>query len=442
MPIAPPPRVIVVDNEREHLNGLVDALQRCGVSCRPLLYPEDLAECETNPHVRVIFADLNLLDGDFRVDPSSCHDAIGALITDIKPMGPYFIVLWTQHDTTGDDLKTFLGKKLEGAGPLAVATLQKADYMDLSDGHVREPSALAESIKKTIGSEPQVAALMSWEAHVMNATGNTVAEIGRLAEVVANNSDVSRGLAVLLAKLAVESVGLGNVEKDRFGAVIHALAPLLSDRLAASVVEETGTNHYQVWSAAFSDTDLSASAKLPSDVAAALNRASLVATDNLGSGDSRGAVVRLADLYPDNPLSCLFGIDESVAAQKQYRCKNYDGTRDYACEWVLVQAQAACDHAQGQPGPLPYYLGMEFPTNRDDRGGKPPGACWTSPAILRNGQCRFLRVNARFGVFVTREAVRSITPVYRLREQTINHLVHHIHAYGARPGMMSFPLPK
>ena len=33
---------------------------------------------------------------------------------------------------------------------------------------------------------------------------------------------------------------------------------------------------------------------------------------------------------------------------------------------------------------------------------------------------------------------RRLTPMFRLREQILNHLTYHIHTHGARPGMIAF----
>ena len=436
MPIAPPPRVVVIDDDLMHLNGLVDALHRCGMSCRPLHYPDDLVDYQSNPHVRVIFADLNLIDGDIDVDFGRCYDAIAGLISKIEPAGPYFVVLWTQHDTYAGKLKAHLDEKLGAVvRPLAVTPLPKEEYMDLSDGSVQDPSALEKAVGRTLKAEPQVAALLSWEAHVMKATGDTVAEVGRLAKSVDGDSDVSRRLAVLLAKLAVEAVGRYNVERNRFGAIGQALMPMLEDRLAASVGETVSEDLHGVWQAAFNDADMDAKSRLSPEIVGALNSAWLLAYDDPGAGDGRGVVLRFSDVYPTKSPSVLFNVDESKVAKTEYRCKDY-GEADDCCTWVLVQAQATCDHAQRRCGPLPYYLGLELPAHRNDKSGKPPAACWTSPVISLDSEQCLLRVNARFGVFLTRDVAQSKIPMYRLREQTINYLVHHIHAYGARPGMM------
>ena len=397
---------------------------------------------QPSPHVRVIFADLNLLGGRLGDDHTGMYDNIGSLIAEnIKPAGPYYIVLWTSHPAHAEKLETHLDKNLVGCvRPSTIIPLPKEDHINMEDGKVPNPPALVKAIKTIVAKEPQVAALLAWEAHVMNAASRTVAEIGRLAAVAPPGTESPQGLPRLLASLAVASVGEGNVEGNRFGAITRALAPVLSDRVATSAAQDAEISDAgDPWDAAFSEEDMKAG--LVPEVAAALNGSSLLATDHVGTGEDRGVVVRLSDVFVNKTFSCLFGMDESDAARQQFACKDYGKPEDRSYEWMLVQAQPACDHAQGRPGPLPFYLGLELPAGRAKGWRESPNACWMSPTFLlknNNDEIRVLHVNARFGVFVNKGAVRSKQPVYRLRQQLLDHLVAHIHAYGARPGMISF----
>lgn len=438
MPVAPAARIVVVDNEPDHLDGLMNALQQLDLSCRPLYYPQDLDGARPSPHVRVLFTDLNLVEGDMSPDPTTCYSAIGGLIQHtVQPRGPYIMVLWTQHDGHATELLTYLGDNLPvDLCPLTVAPLAKEKY--LLEGTVIDAQALVEAIDEVVATEPRVAALLSWEAHVMNAAGHTVSEIGRLARLV-NDSDLAGGIAVLLAKLAQASVGRVNVDRDRFGAVNRALVPVLADRVGTSATQrKDDTASEEAWHAAFDEKDVET--KLTDRIAAALNCASLIAPGEKQVGVARGAVVLLSDLASGEQYWNNFGLSDTATVEKQFGCTGYNDPKKEMCKRVLVQAQAACDHAQGQPGPLPFYLGLELPTSRIRKGRKPPMACWTSPTFTDSGddEIRVLHVNARFGIFLPRDIVRPIIPVYRLREQLINELIYHIHSYGSRPGVISF----
>ena len=108
----PPPRVIAIDDEREHLEGLTQGLNRYGAACLPVHFTGE-ADIMEYPHVRVIFADLHLGSGQIGNDPTKDFSIIGGLIEDrIKPSGPYFIILWTQYPKWAVALHEFLVQRL------------------------------------------------------------------------------------------------------------------------------------------------------------------------------------------------------------------------------------------------------------------------------------------------------------------------------------------
>lgn len=63
---------------------------------------------------------------------------------------------------------------------------------------------------------------------------------------------------------------------------------------------------------------------------------------------------------------------------------------------------------------------------------------WRGPALHLDGDARLIRVSARFPVALPRSYAPAVTPLFRLREQMLNHLTYHIHTHGARPGMIGF----
>ena len=148
----------------------------------------------------------------------------------------------------------------------------------------------------------------------------------------------------------------------------------------------------------------------------------------------RGAVVALPQEYLGN-FAEIFGLSEGDVAVKQYWRK---GGADQGADlcWVLVQAQAACDYAQMQPGPLPFLLGLCLPADKA-RTGTPPAALWRSPIFEFREEVQYLHVNARFQVTLANNDAHGAEPLFRLREQILNGLTYHIHSYGARPGFIS-----
>lgn len=427
-----PPRVIAVDDDRNHLEGLAKALNQCGVACLQLHFTGDPTDIKPCPHVRVIFADLHLGKGPVS-DHSRDFGIIGGFIEEtVEPSGPYFIVLWTMYPEEADKLKGNLETRLHGvAKPFAVLPLDKAKYLDAA-GNVKSTEKLVESIAAIARKQPQIVALLNWENRVLGAAADTVSSILSLASLGGGAVNQPEEVGRLLARLAVEAVGREHVEQDRFRAVNEALLPILADRVSEL---RSADDANEAWKEAFPEADLGRS--LSPDEAAKLNRSFHIETSMLpNTGSERGAVIPLPDSLSGEEFEVTFGLKQEIVAKKQFGCKNFLGGNE-RFQWILVQSQAACDYAQRQPGPLPFYLGLDIDVSNMSRD-KPPAALWTSPPFEINGRIRVLRVSARCQVSIPLQGAETDRPIYRLRDQLLTDLIHHVHTYGARPGMISF----
>ena len=417
------PRILAIDDDKKHLDGLVNGLQRNGVACLPIHFTGDPSALKPCPDVRIIFTDLNL------IGPASDHIAqfstLGGLLQErIAPRGPYFILLWTRYPDQAIALEGFLDERIEGVTkPFAVRSLAKADHLD-NEGNLRGEGRLTEAIRGLIAELPQMAALFNWESRVLRAAGNTVSSLLALASSDAS-TDRAAEAGRILRWLGIAAVGENHVDEDRFRAVNEALLPILADVIAKLRADEDAA----VWQAALpAGRPISFSQK----EAACLNGMVHVDTE-VTSGVDRGNVISLPPCVRQS-FEERFGIDEITAARKQFQCDDF-ATGD--ARWVLVQAQAACDYAQSRPGPVPCYLGLEMPCPTK-RSGAPPAALWISPALQLEGKVRQLRVSAAFPVSVGPTKFDQGEPIYRLRDQILNDLIYYVHSHGGRPGFLSF----
>ena len=424
------PRIIAIDDREDHLAGLADCLNRNGVACLRIHFTDDPTGIHACPDVRIVFADLNLVPG-MASDHTADFAVIGGLIENtIRPTGPYHIVLWTQYPEQAPALREFLDERL-GDGvtkPFDVCPLPKSEHID-QDGNTSD-EMLMEAIYNIVRGLPQVGALFDWEGQVLSAAGRTVSSILDLASQGDGDQRADR-LGRILGRLAVEAVGKEHVDRDRFRAINDALLPILADRVAKMGLQ--GLDE-QLWSEALTmpDTDVMP----PDQKAARLNRLVHIAGPDGISATERGAVVPLPASYRDD-FQGYFGLPEPQAAQRQFRCREL-APEDSRFRWILVQCQAACDHAQSNPGTLPYYLGLDFPEDNRSTSKKPPDSTWRGPVFEFEGEIRRLRVNAGSSLSLPLSAMQDVTPLYRLREQILNDLAYHLHTHGARPGIISF----
>lgn len=420
------PKVIAIDDEREHLEGLVNGLNQYGFSCLQVHFTGDMEGIDPCTHVRVIFADLHLGAGPVS-DHARDFAIIGGFIQEtIKPSGPYFIVLWTMYPEQAASLQENLEERLQDVTkPFAVLPLNKSDHLD-GNGNVKSIEKLVEAIKSIVEKQPQIAALFNWEERVSEAVADTVASIFRMVGDGERAQEVGR----LLAQLAVAAAGKDRVEQDRFRAVNEALLPILADHIASLRLRDEDD---ETWQAAFTQIDIG-NALSVAEAAKLNSRVHIDSTEGI-QGNDRGAIIALPDKL-SNKFEQTFGLPQEEAATKQFLCKNFVENND-RCRWILVQSQAACDYAQKRPGPLPYYLGLALNEEYKVKN-RPPEALWISPPFEAESTSFFLHINARFQVSLSSEDAEKEKPLYRLREQLLNDFIYRVHSYSARPGMISF----
>lgn len=426
------PRIVAIDNDCSHLKVLVTGLNRFGVGCLPVHFTENLDDLQACPNLRVLFADLHLVESS---DNDRVHFAnlAGLIETTFKPTGPYLIVLWTAYPSKAEELHRYVRDELCGVPkPFDVIALKKEDYREGADGW--NIGKLLEDIERLSQESPAFSALVDWEERVIEAAGDTVSSLMDIAMSEVGN-DTSENVAGLLHKLAVAAVGANNVASDRFRAVNEALLPILSDRVSAL---RTNDNSRNVWDKALSGAD--GSVGNSEGAVAKLNQMLHIDKEqNTIEAVSRGAVIPFARTLTRADFIDQFGLDETVAAKEQFRCSSFQNNcSDF--RWILVHVRASCDQAQDKPGTFSYYLGMDAKADKLSKSssGKLSGAVWESPNFEIEGEVRRLRVHALFQIALTKGRVERHPPVYRLREQLLAELTHHIHSHGSRPGIISF----
>ena len=140
--MAKSPRVVIIDDELPHLNGLADGLNHRGIPCYRVHYKGDPDEIIPCPDARLIIADLHLGSGVLAVDPTTDFSVLGSLLEEaIRPSGPYSILLWTMYPDHASGLREFLERLRSVPKPVSVEALSKVDYLD-NDGLVRDTEGL------------------------------------------------------------------------------------------------------------------------------------------------------------------------------------------------------------------------------------------------------------------------------------------------------------
>ena len=391
---------------------------------------------------------IHLTDSSAASDDKKHFAIIGSILEDgISPDGgPFILVIWTEHDHLVDQLKRYLDDngldpEKPHACPLAIASLDKRDFIDLSTGKPKDGGVekLRSAVRKAVSSQPQLSAMVEWESDVQSAARATLATLVDLVPHDGRDSNsFPSGLDETLSRLAQAAVGKANVATDARAAVAAALAPLLADRIAN---RDVANDAKQAWKQAVT---WQGSGELDAARAGKVNRmlhVAVPASEPIQSTDWGAVVGFPAEWWSDSrEMKQRFGVTRKQLLGDEYKIGRSDRGR---CQPSLVRVGAACDHAQNRPGPILYLFGLEIPADiqrREDNTGEVrlPASEWSSPTlVLPSGTDPFtLAVDTRYWVSVTSNDAASWKPVYRLREQLLMHLISHASGHMARPGIV------
>ena len=446
------PRFVVVDDKKEHLGAIIQAFQQLGSPCIGIQFnpAEELNKLHFRG-VRCLFLDLHLIEGQAGTDQRRHYGLIASILEDniSQNGGPFILVIWTEHEHYSNELREYLDAKLDPAKPharpLAVLAMQKEKFINTGDGTVNKPEELLAAIEDAVQSNSQLAALLGWEGDVLAAAGDTLASLLNLIAADMRTTTAFPGaLDVILSRLARESVGRSNVDVNHRSAVTNALAPILADRIVNQDVPEPTR---EVWKKAltrYSDAQLpEASAK----EAGQINRMLHLATppgETIRPQDW-GAVVNWPYEWNDNELMSRLGVSTGQLLGGEFLIEKADRLR---CKPVIVRIGAACDYAQNRTGPLTYLLGLEVPVgakHKTDSSGQPlrlGEAIWRSPVFVVPDAADPIRlyIHVRFPLTVVAGAITAWPSRYRLREQTLMHLITSASTYVSRPGIVQLPV--
>jgi len=442
------PRFVAIDDKQHHLQAILDTFQKLGAPCIGIHY--DPAQELDRSHfrgVRALFLDLHLIEGAASTDNRRHFAQIAQILEDNISVGggPFVLVIWTEHAHLAGDLTLYLDENLDPerpyARPLAVLSLAKDQFINVADGSLRPAATLRESIEQALTSNPQLAALISWETDVLAAAGATLsALVGLVPAAERTTTAFPAALDGVLSRLAREAVGRPHVAADPRAAITSALAPILADRIINQDVTPASS---ALWAAAVTRYADRALAAATPEEAGQINRMLHVAvpgSETIRVSDWGGVSELPADLWTDDWLRETLGVTVDQFLREEFKLHRNDHAK---CRPRVVRIGAACDHAQDRRGPLSFLFGVEIPVDVNrlaDGSGQVriPAAEWPSPVfVVEEGGGAFrLSVNCRFGITRTAAACQGWQARYRLREQLLMHLISHANVYVSRPGIV------
>lgn len=432
-----PPRFVVIDDDKNHLDAIVATVQSLGSVCARVHYtPETDVPAELFAAVRVIFIDLQLQDRSASSDFNRHYAEIQRILGNVIRVdgGPYILVVWTDVPDRVDELQMYLEARFftekPFTRPIAIVPLSKTDYIDIGTGE-HTAGNLLDDIRAHLGAQPAMNALVQWEAEVLGAAARVLADATTLAAEL--NGEAA--LPTLLKRLAVEAVGHANAADDPRASVQAALLPLLQDHLqnAPAVNGE--------WNRAFEGAI---------DPAPALSKSQVSLLNTKLHVTKQDAARLISPLAWGAVCDLEAGIDWSefgLADEEQY--KEQVVAKNLKIDWpaykdrvrvVQIRIGAACDYAQKTTGPVPYALAALLPEKEGAKAHdlNPKSTAWISPELdLGDGTVQFF-VEPRFVRVRGENTAATFTAIGRIKEQLLLELVSAVGHHSSRLGIVRF----
>lgn len=395
--IIQPARIIVIDDNKDHLKSLTDTLCKMGSGCLPFHYEDDPPESKLLKGARFIFCDLHLTSDGVTSDKKTQYSIIASMLADRlnQKHGPYVLIVWSEFPEEVNALEEFLQRLDIGQRPLKCCVLNKNDYISTESSPGKKTANLSSAIEGLFEDIPGLSALMDWEQKVMLAASETTSVLWSLCENVnevedegtikqdvklrntlrklasgasgdiTNNDNPGRGVFEALSPLLADQLEKGTFDEELWKSVVsvqsgqsgrqvyEVLTPLLEDQI------EKGNIDGKFWKTVLQETDSQDEVS-----GAALYSMLYFEVPSAHSNIERGVVCQLPKEWAeDDKFLDKFGCKkEKVLEEFGFKENLWEEVKN-DCKWCFVQMNAACDQAQNNLGFIPYVLACMIKKN-------------------------------------------------------------------------------
>ena len=454
-------KFVLVDDKEHHLDGLKRALNFLKLDCHAKLYSDEaVGEWEKLPGTRILFLDQNLTTGatfggtDNKVAFTALQEVIQKLIC--PDSGPYGLILWAELPAL-DSFKQEIFDRFTGDDarliPSFFTALTKGDYINTSNGSDINAARLRADIMSRMSENPQMRALMTWEADCSAASDAVLRSVVDLVPLEKRRSnDFSGELGKVLYRLCQAGSGANRARENPREALNHVMVPILADRI---LEHDPDSGNAFDWNNALHDPTESPSVQAQGAINSAIHLS--FARSPLSHPirpTELGAVVRLPTENLTEFLNVKFGVSEDEFRASLFKVNDVEW-RD--CHPRLVQIGAACDAAQPKPGPLFFLFAFEWSFANADgkktKGGDPKGNLsiggrtpkdleWLSPILQFNPTSNpgHLSVFKNLVLSIPRAEAAGWASLYRLREELVSQLTQSYARHISRPGIVTLPV--
>ncbi|CAM9212362.1 hypothetical protein [Acinetobacter bereziniae] len=433
-----PPRFVVLEDKKEHLEPIIETFKLIGSSCIGVQYnEEDASHLQQDYYkgVRGLFIDLNL-SGSSSLGSSTHYAEITRILETVisSDNGPFIMILWTDNPQECDQLIEYIETRLDPnkkyCKPLLIKSLSKAIYID-ANSSIKESNreTFKEEIKGFFSSVPQIAALFDWESRVLEAVNQTLIELLNLVPNDKRNfNDYPSEIDKVLSCITSSTLGDGHVNKDRQQAFNITIAPILTDK----ILNNKNFNE-EIWENAITKVNTPESRITDPKAIGKYNKMLHLAVtgyENMTPLDW-GAVLSPTS-WENEMTNDFFGLTIDQIKTDVFGIKS---EKSSSYEPIFVRLGAVCDYAQQKEGLIPYYLGYKI--SKTDFVKRKNDFEWHSPLFFTDVEQEpfYLVVNLKYLLTLPPHKTSIFEAKYRVREQLLNQLILRASNHASRPGI-------
>lgn len=484
--------VVVIDDDKNELKDIQDALFGIGLPCLPIHFQEDDIENSTGiDHVDTVHINPKIIITDLYLrsllkTPETIAPVILEIIKKLVKKGPYILYFWSKREK---EVKNVMLRMEEMSKDEAYEDVQlPLDWGCIEKSKFRLSSSNTENNEKVVENQKNLRlkieeilrdsllfhSLFDWESRVAQAASDTTAELCNLAYPDPNNleSDKSfqnvyqQNIQNLLANIANESIGVKNAKISPSLAIESGLAPVLTDQLHASFSSNETTVPSQ-WHDAV--PDIGKHISIPEEYKAALNTFyHIEEVDDNYPKSCRGVFVELnPDIQVDDAkFLSRIGVKESETLNDIKRVEFFENARNLnrlekteimeTIKLGFIEISAECDQAQQKIKLHRYALAAIYPLkqnafkllkpvdkrNKDEKkryGLESHAGIYRLPECMIGGVPHLIQVSFKYQFGISPNEHKWLgLPKFRLKEQVMTDLSFRLAKYISRPGIVSF----
>lgn len=445
------PRIVVVDNDPDDLEGIRGGLSKVGLACVTMLYDKmaglNVPDVWEPNRLRLVFLDLNL-DEVENPDARRITGFINEVLEKLKPSSvpsPYLLVFWTKHkDLAQSTMQCLYERHPETQLPFQFLTLEKEPFRGRNGYDVE---ALKNKIITMLSQNKVFLAMLVWESEVERAATRTFDGLhgliaARQADGTAqNNQDFIK----VLKHLGTTAWGKNNAERNPGSAITSGLAPLLLDHLDSIIGED---EYKDAWKDAISG---SWSSKLPKTVPAARLNAQCLIDLSCSDPECRGAWLEFSANALGQPLEIHLGKTRDQLAEEFINPGKNQDAEDIRASVKLgiLECTAACDYNNNKAPMRRYILCARIPAdklvhvvwNDPPRETKHDAIHRLEAVTLVDGEFE-LFLNFRYVLYLPLQhqlLYKDMTSIaFRVRSQVLTDVSARYAAHTTRPGTFAF----